>query len=89
MHLLARSHDGPVQVLVVDHGLRPAAADEAAAVVAAAEGLGLTAHRVNLKYAPDIRFRQDDGFDASAKIDALLNSPKVKQDLSSKEDDEA
>jgi len=47
------------------------------------------AHRVNLKYAPDIRFRQDDGFDASAKIDALLNSPKVKQDLSSKEDDEA
>lgn len=47
------------------------------------------AQRVNLKYAPDIRFRQDDGFDASAKIDALLNSPKVKQDLSSKEDDEA
>ena len=47
------------------------------------------AHRVNLKYAPDIRFRQDDGFDASAKIDALLNSPKVKQDLAPKEDDEA
>ena len=47
------------------------------------------AHRVNLKYAPDIRFRQDDGFDASAKIDALLNSPKVKQDLAAKEDDEA
>ena len=47
------------------------------------------AHRVNLKYAPDNRFRQYDGFDASAKIDALLNSPKVKQDLASKEDDEA
>ena len=45
--------------------------------------------RVNLKYAPEVRFRQDDGFDASAKIDALLNSPKVKQDLASKEDDEA
>ena len=47
------------------------------------------AHRVNLKYAPEIRFRQDDGFDASAKIDALLNSPKVKLDLASKEDDGA
>ena len=52
MHLLARMHDGPVQVLVVDHGLRSAAADEAAAVVAAAEGLGLTAHRINLDLAP-------------------------------------
>jgi len=52
MHLLSRLHDGPVQVLVVDHGLRPAAADEATAVVAAAEGLGLTAHRVDLGLAP-------------------------------------
>ena len=39
------------------------------------------AHRVNLKFAPDIRFRHDSGFDTHSKIDALLNSPKVKQDL--------
>lgn len=51
MHVLARVHTGPVHVLVVDHGLRPAASVEAAAVVAAAEGLGLTAHRVDLHLA--------------------------------------
>jgi ribosome-binding factor A len=46
------------------------------------------ARRVNLKFAPDIRFRNDAGFDASAKIDAILNSPKVKQDLGQKGDEE-
>ena len=46
------------------------------------------ARRVNLKFAPDIRFRNDAGFDASAKIDAILNSPKVKQDLEQKGDEE-
>jgi ribosome-binding factor A len=46
------------------------------------------ARRVNLKFAPDIRFRNDAGFDASAKIDAILNSPKVKQDLRQKGDEE-
>ena len=45
------------------------------------------ARRVNLKFAPDLRFRHDAGFDASAKIDAILNSPKVKQDLETKGDD--
>ena len=39
------------------------------------------AHRVNLKFAPEIRFKIDDSFDNVAKIDALLNSDKVKQDL--------
>ena len=39
------------------------------------------AHRINLKFAPDIRFRVDESFDNAAKIDALLNSPKVRQDL--------
>jgi ribosome-binding factor A len=39
------------------------------------------AHRINLKFAPDIRFKIDDSFDNVAKIDALLNSDKVKQDL--------
>lgn len=39
------------------------------------------ARRVNLKFAPEVRFRTDTGFDSSAKIDALLDSPKVKRDL--------
>ncbi len=38
---------------------------------------GEIARRVNLKFSPDLRFRQDEGFDASSKIDAILNSPKV------------
>ena len=41
------------------------------------------AHRINLKFAPEIRFKIDDSFDNVAKIDALLNSDKVKQDLQS------
>lgn len=48
---------------------------------------GEIARRVNLKFSPDLRFRQDEGFDASSKIDAILNSPKVRQDLA-REDDE-
>ncbi|MEA2835242.1 MAG: ribosome-binding factor [Methylobacteriaceae bacterium] len=39
------------------------------------------AHRINLKFAPEIRFKIDDSFDNVAKIDALLNTDKVKQDL--------
>lgn len=42
---------------------------------------GEIAHRINLKFAPDLRFRIDDSFDNAARIDALLNSPKVAQDL--------
>ena len=34
----------------------------------------------NLKYAPDVRFVFDAMFDEAARIDALLNSPKVKAD---------
>jgi ribosome-binding factor A len=39
------------------------------------------AHRINLKFAPDLRFMVDDSFDARAKIDALLKSPEVARDL--------
>ena len=45
------------------------------------------ARRVNLKFAPDVRFRHDTGFDIHSKIDAILNSPKVKKDLGSDEPD--
>ena len=41
---------------------------------------GEVAHAVNLKYAPDLRFRFDETFDEGARIDALLESPKVRQD---------
>ncbi len=42
------------------------------------------AKRVNLKFAPEVRFRPDQSFDAGAKIDALLQRPEVKRDLGPK-----
>jgi ribosome-binding factor A len=41
----------------------------------------LIAHRVNLKYAPDLRFVLDESFDVQARMDALLRSPRVARDL--------
>ena len=41
----------------------------------------LVAHRVALKYAPELRFVVDESFAAQARIDALLNSPEVARDL--------
>ena len=41
---------------------------------------GEIAHRVNLKYAPDIRFRQDESFSEAERIDALLDSEPVRRD---------
>ena len=42
---------------------------------------GEVSHAVNLKFAPDIRFRRDETFDEASRIDQLLNSPRVRQDL--------
>ena len=42
---------------------------------------GEIAHRVNLKFAPDIRFLQDESFAEAERIDALLYSEKVRQDI--------
>jgi ribosome-binding factor A len=39
------------------------------------------AHRVNLKFAPDLRFRRDETFDEASRIDALLRSEKVQRDI--------
>jgi ribosome-binding factor A len=39
------------------------------------------AHTVNLKFAPDIRFRSDETFAEASRIDALLATPKVRQDV--------
>ena len=38
------------------------------------------AHAVNLKYAPDLKFREDESFEEATRIDRLLDSPKVRQD---------
>jgi ribosome-binding factor A len=42
---------------------------------------GEVAHRVNLKFAPEIRFRVDDRFDEAERIQKLLRTPAVQRDL--------
>jgi ribosome-binding factor A len=42
---------------------------------------GEVARRVNLKFAPDIRFRIDDRFDEADRIEKLLRTPAVQRDL--------
>ena len=42
---------------------------------------GEIAHAVNLKFAPELRFRRDETFEEASRIDALLASPKVRQDV--------
>ena len=49
---------------------------------------GEIAHRVNLKFAPDLRFRIDDRFAEADRIDKLLHSPDVARDLNKENDDE-
>ena len=46
------------------------------------------AHRINLKFAPDIRFRVDDRFAEAERIDKLLRSPDVRRDLKHDENGE-
>jgi ribosome-binding factor A len=36
---------------------------------------------VNLKFAPDIRFRIDERFDEAERVERLLRSPQVRRDL--------
>src|SRR5579862_1178669 len=42
---------------------------------------GEIAHRVNLKFAPDVRFRIDERFAEADRIEELLRSPQVRRDL--------
>jgi len=42
---------------------------------------GEVAHRVNLKFAPDIRFRIDERFDEAERIERLLRSAQVRRDV--------
>jgi ribosome-binding factor A len=42
------------------------------------------AARVNLRHAPEIRFKHDETFDKALRMDQLLDSPKVRQDTMKK-----
>jgi len=73
--------------------IMPLAGRDAAEVVAAFERnkkflRAEIAHRVNLKFAPDIRFRIDERFDEAERIDKLLHSPAVARDLKKDESGE-
>ncbi|MCO5090467.1 30S ribosome-binding factor RbfA [Bosea sp. (in: a-proteobacteria)] len=63
----------------------PLGGEDIAPVIKALDGhkryiRGEIAHRVNLKYAPDIRFRADESFAEAERIDALLDSDAVRRD---------
>jgi len=49
---------------------------------------GEIAHHVNLKFAPDIRFRIDERFDEAERIEKLLRTPAVRRDLTREGEDE-
>jgi ribosome-binding factor A len=73
--------------------IMPLAGRDADEVVAAFERnkkflRGKIAHAVNLKFAPDLRFRVDDRFAEAERIDKLLRSPAVKRDLENANDNE-
>ena len=64
----------------------PLGGKEGAGIVAAFERnrkflRGDVAHRINLRYAPDLQFRLDTSFDEGDRIDALLRTPQVRRDL--------
>lgn len=42
---------------------------------------GEVARRMSTKYTPELRFRPDESFEAGARIDKILRSPKVARDL--------
>ena len=48
---------------------------------------GEIARRVNLKFAPEIRFRIDERFDQAERIEKLLRTPDVQRDLAGKKDE--
>ena len=73
----------------------PLGGRDAEAVVAALERnkrylRGEIARHVNLKFAPEIRFRIDERFDEAERIEKLLRTPAVRRDLdANKTDDES
>ena len=49
---------------------------------------GEIARKVNLKFAPDIRFHIDERFDEAERIEKLLRTPAVQRDLDKREGDD-
>ena len=47
---------------------------------------GEIARHVNLKFAPEIRFRIDERFDEAERIERLLRTPAVRRDLERKDE---
>lgn len=71
----------------------PLAGRDAGEVVAAFERnkrflRGELAHRVNMKFAPEIRFRIDERFEEAERIAKLLRAPDVQRDLDKNDDTE-
>jgi len=48
---------------------------------------GEIARRVNLKFAPEIRFHVDERFDEAERIEKLLRTPAVQRDLDGDKDE--
>jgi ribosome-binding factor A len=48
---------------------------------------GEISRRVNLKFAPEIRFRIDERFDEAERIEKLLRTPGVQRDLGGERDE--
>ena len=48
---------------------------------------GEIARRVNLKFAPEIRFHVDERFDEAERIEKLLRTPAVHRDLDGDKDE--
>jgi ribosome-binding factor A len=71
----------------------PLAGRDADEVVAAFERnkrflRGELAHRVNMKFAPEIRFRIDERFEEAERIAKLLRTPDVQRDLDKNDETE-
>jgi ribosome-binding factor A len=49
---------------------------------------GEIARQINLKFAPDLRFRVDERFDEAERIEKLLRTPEVRRDLAGKTSDD-
>lgn len=69
----------------------PLGGSDAGAVVRALQSnaryiRGVIARTVNLQFAPDIRFREDESFEEATRISRLLDSPKVRQDIRKKDE---
>jgi ribosome-binding factor A len=70
----------------------PLGGRDAEAVLAALERnkkflRGEIARQVNLKFAPEIRFRIDERFDEAERIEKLLRTPAVQRDLGGETDE--